>query len=76
MLYKHFPNLMTISLVQDMVTHLNMLPCKNVISSDLIPAEIILGSPNPYHNKFLISVWSYAQVYIGTTNITKKIITG
>ena len=60
--------LMTISLVQDMVTCLNMIPSKNGISSDLSPAEIILGSPNPDYNRLKITLGSYTQVYIGTTN--------
>ena len=49
-----------------------MFPYKNVISRDLIPAAIILGSLNPYYNKLNIKFGAYAQVYIGTTNITKK----
>ena len=58
--------------VQDMITYLNMPPSKNGISSDLIPAAIIIGSPNPDYNKLKITFWAYAQVYIGTTNSTKK----
>ena len=71
--YKKFINLMTKSLVQDMVTLLNMFPYKNWISNDLIPAAIILGSPNPYYNKLRIAFGDYAQVHIGTTNNTKQI---
>ena len=55
-----------------MVTLLNMLPFKNGVSSDLSTAAIILGSPNPYYNKLKITFGSYAQVYIDTTNSTKK----
>ena len=53
-----------------------MLPSKNGISSELIPAAIILGSPNPDYNKLKIALGSYAQVYIGTKNkqITKGAI--
>ena len=55
-----------------MCTCLNMLPSKNGISSDLIPAAIVLGSPNPDHNKLKITFGAYAQVYIGTKNSTKQ----
>ena len=50
-----FTKLMTRSLVQYMVTFLNMLPSKNGISSDLGPEEIILGSPNTDYNKLRIT---------------------
>ena len=56
-----------------MITCLNMLPSKNGISSNLSPAAIILGSPNPDYNKLKITFGAYAQVYIGTTNSTKQI---
>ena len=59
-----------------MITCLNMLPSKNGISSDLRPAAIILGSPNPYYNKLNITFEAYVQVYIGTTNSTKQIKVG
>ena len=59
-----------------MVTCLKFYPSKNGISSDLIPEAIILLSPNPYYNKLKITVGSYTQVYIGTTNSTKQIIVG
>ena len=59
-------------MVQDMITCLNIFPSKNGISSDLIPAAIILGSPNPYYNKLKFTFGAYAQVYIGTTNSTKQ----
>ena len=62
---------MTILLVQDTVTFLNMYPSKNGISSDLSPAAIILGSPNLDYNKLRITFVAYAQVCIGTTNSTK-----
>ena len=52
-----------------------MFPSKNGISSDLIPATIILGSLNPYSNKLEIRFGSYAQVYAGTTSSTKQRIT-
>ena len=60
---------MTISLVQDMVTFLNIFPSKNGISSELIPAESTLGYPNTDYNKIIIKLGGYAQVYIRTTNI-------
>ena len=47
-------------------------PSKNGISSDLIPAKIILGSLNLYYNKINITFVAYAQVYKCTTNNTKK----
>ena len=53
-----------------------MFPSKNGISSDLSPAAIILGSPNPDYNKLKITFGAYAQVYIGTTNSTKQITVG
>ena len=59
-----------------MITCLNMLPSKNGISSDLSPASIILGSPNPDYNKLRITFGAYAQVYICTTNIKKQIAVG
>ena len=70
--YKKFTKLMTRSLVKDMITCLNMFPYKNGISSNLSPAAIILGSPNPDYNKLNITFGAYAQVYIGTTNSTKQ----
>ena len=63
--------LMTILLVQDTVTFLNMYPSKNGISSDLRPAAIILGSPNPDYKKLSIAFVAYEKVCIGTTNSTK-----
>ena len=62
---------MTILLVQDTVTFLNMYPSKNGISSDLRPAAIILGSPNPDYKKLSIAFVAYEKVCIGTTNSTK-----
>ena len=67
---------MMISLVQDMITCLNMFPSKNVISSNLRPSAIILGSPNLDYNKLKITFGAYAQFYIGTTNIIKQITVG
>ena len=67
---------MSISLVQDMITCLNIFPSNNGISSDLSPAAIILGSPNLDYNKLKIKFGEYAQVYIGTTNIKKQITVG
>ena len=43
---------------------------------DLILSAIILGSSNTEHNKLKITLGEYAQVYIGTTNITKQITVG
>ena len=59
-----------------MITCLNMFPSKNLISSNLIPAAIILGSPNTYYNKPNITFGAYVQVYIGTNNSTKQITLG
>ena len=70
---KNITKWITRSLVQDMVTCLNMSPLKNGISSDLTPVEIIIGSPNTYYNKLQITFGEYSQVCIGTTNSTKKI---
>ena len=53
---------MIISLVKDMLNFLNMFPSKNVISSDLSPAAITLGSLNPHYNKLKTASGSYAQV--------------
>ena len=47
MLYKNFINVITISLVQAMVTCLSMFPSQNGIPSGISPASIILGSLNP-----------------------------
>ena len=55
-----------------MITCLNMFPSKNGTSSDLIPAAIILGSPNLDYNKPRITFGAYVQVYIGITNSTKQ----
>ena len=63
---------MTISLVQDMITYLNMFPSKNGISSNPSLAAIILGSPNPDYNKLKITFGEYLQVYIGTNSSTKQ----
>ena len=54
-----------------MITFLSMFPSKNGVSSDLRPAAIILGSPNPDYNKLKITFEAYIHVYIGTTNSTK-----
>ena len=62
--------LMTKYLLKDMVTCLNMLTYKNGTSGNLIPAAIILGFPNTNYNEVNIKFGAYAQVYIGTTNIT------
>ena len=59
-----------------MITYLNVFPSKNGISSDLSPAAIILGSPNPDYNKLNIKFGAYAKVQIGTTNSTKQITVG
>ena len=53
-----------------MVTFLNMLPSKNGISNDLIPAAIILGSPKPDCNKLRIMFGEYSQKHIGTKTST------
>ena len=62
---------MTISLVQDMITCLNMFSSKNGVSSNLIPAAIIQGYQNIDYNKLEITFGSYSQVYIFTTNSIK-----
>ena len=59
-----------------MITCFNMFLSKNGISSNLIPASIIIGSQNPYYNKLKITFGAYAQVYIGTTNSIKNITVG
>ena len=74
--YNKLTKLVTKSLVQDMVTCLNMIPSKNGISNNLKPEAIILGSPNLDYNKLRITFGSYAQVQIVTTNKTKQIIVG
>ena len=53
---------MTKSLVQDMVTLLNMFPSKNGISNHLIPEAIILVSLNPDYNHLRITYVYYVQV--------------
>ena len=53
-----------------------MFPSKNGISSDLGPAAIILGSPNPDYNKLKVKSGSYAKVYISTTNSPKYRMVG
>ena len=72
MSYNKSQKLMNKSLVQDMVTLLNMFPYKNWISRDLRPAAIIPRPTNSEYNKLKITFWVYAQVYISTINITKK----
>ena len=69
--YNKYTKLMIRSLVQDMITCLNMFPSKNGVSINLSPAAIILGSPNPDYNKLKIKFVAYAQVYIGSTNSKK-----
>ena len=54
-----------------MITCLNMFPSKDGISSNLIPAAIILGSPNTYYNKLKITFGANAQVYICTNKSTE-----
>ena len=63
---------MTIYLVKDTITCSNTFPSKNGISSDLIPAAIILGSLNPDYNKLKTIFGVYEHVYIGTKNCTRK----
>ena len=63
---------MVISLVQDMITYLNMFTSKNGILINLIPVSIILGSHNPDYNKLKITFVAYTQVYICTNNSTKN----
>ena len=46
------------------------VPIQNGISSNLSPAAIILVSPNRDYNRLRIKFGAYAQVYIGTSNIT------
>ena len=46
------------------------LTIQNGIPSELRPAAIILGYPNIYYNKLIITLGAYAQVYIDTTNST------
>ena len=70
--YKKFAKLMTRSLVQDMITCLNMFPYQNWISSDLSPEAIIIGSPYIYYNKLRITFGAYAQVYLVITNSSKQ----
>ena len=55
-----------------MITCVYIFPSQNGIPSNLSPAAIILGSPNPYYNKLRITFGEYAQVYIGTTNSKKQ----
>ena len=52
------------------------IPSKNRISSDLSPASIIFGTLNLDYNKLKITFGAYAQVYLGTTNITKQRMVG
>ena len=51
-----------------MVTYINMLPSKNVISYNLSLSAIILGTPNPDCYKFKIRFGAYEQLHIGTKN--------
>ena len=74
--YNKFKKLMTISLVQYIITCLNMFPSKNGISSDLSPAAIVLGYLNTDYNKLNFSFGAYAQVYIDTTNSIKQRMVG
>ena len=55
-----------------MITYLKMFPSKNRTSSDLSPAAILIGSPNPDYNKLKITFGAYEQVYIGTKNSTER----
>ena len=55
-----------------MITCLNMFPYKNGVSSNLVPAAIILGLSNLYYNNMKITFGAYSQVYIGTTNSKKQ----
>ena len=72
MTYRNFTTLITRSLVQDMLTCLNLFPSKNGISSDLVPVAILRGSPNLYYNKLKITFGAYVHIYIGITNRTKQ----
>ena len=68
--------LVTISMVQDMITYLNMFPSKSGIPSNLSTASIILRSMNPDYNKLKIIFGAYAQFYIGIINSINQIIVG
>ena len=46
---------MTIYLLQDMITCLNISPSKNRISSDLSQSAIVIGSPNTDYNKLKVT---------------------
>ena len=59
---------MTIFLVQDMMTCLNILTPHISILSDLNPAAIIIGSPNLDYIKLKITFGAYGKVYIGTSS--------
>ena len=72
MTYRNFTALITRSLVQDMLTCLNLFPSKNGVSSDLVRVAILRGSPNPYYNKLKITFGAYVHIYIGITNRTKQ----
>ena len=51
-----FTKLMARSIVQDMVTCMNMLSSKDGILNDLRLSAVILGYPNPDYNKIRITL--------------------
>ena len=72
MTYKKITESITRSLVQDIITDLNMLSSQNGILSNLIPVAIILGPYNPDYNKLKIIFGAYVKFYIVTTNSTNQ----
>ena len=64
--------LMTRLLVQYMLTFLNMFLSKNVISSDLSPSAIAIGSPNPDYNNLRITFGEYTQVFSWISQLARR----
>ena len=66
--YPKYTMLMAISLVQNIVKWLNVLPSKGGISEEMSPETIVTGASKPDFNRKGIPFCGYAMVYTGTEN--------
>ena len=58
-------------LIYDIITWINDLPSKGVVTSPTSPATAVLVKSNTYYENKLILLRAYTLVYIRTTNIMK-----
>ena len=68
LLYKRYPKLMTMSLIEHITDLLNLFPSKGSISQNMSPATIVEGKPKIDFKQKRLPYGAYAQVWIGTKN--------